>query len=157
MAVWCFRMVALVGFTAYSSASVGVGFGVCLGAGLGRQGRAAEAGSGLGADVDAALGSGLGIAPEPALESLGPAACKVGAALGAETALDGSEIPATGLAGELGTEAGAGLGLPLVGTGLAPDLGCVPGGTETGTALGATLGVTVGAGLGATLGTDLGT
>jgi len=162
-AVWCSSMVALVGFTAYSSASVRGGFGVCLGPGLGGLRRTAEAGSGLGADEDAALRSGLGIASEAALGSMGPATCKVGAALGAETALDGSEIPALGQAAELGTEPGADLGLtlgPELGTGLAADLGCTSG-TEAGTELGATLGVTVGAGpgasLGAVLGTDLGT
>ncbi len=128
---------------------MGGGFGVCLGAGLGGPRRAVEAGSGLGADVDAALRSGLGIASEAALGDLGAAArgCPIGAALGAGTALEGPEIPATGLGAELGT-------------GLAADLSRIPKGTKAGTELGAALGVTVGAGpgdaLGAILGTDLG-
>lgn len=129
---------------------MGGGFGVCLGAGLGGPQRAAAAGSGLGADVDAALRSGVGITSEPALGDLGAAACKVGAALGAETALDGSEVPA------IGAVLGLTLG-PELGTGLAAELGCV---SDAETALGAALGVTVGVGpgtaLGAVLGTDLG-
>lgn len=127
-AVWCFSMVAMVGLTAYSSASVRGGFGVCLGTGLGGPLKTAEAGSGLGADVGAALRSGFWIASEPALGSMGKAACKVGAAPGAETALDASEIPAIGLGAELGTELGTDLGLtlgPELGTGLAADFGCI--------------------------------
>ncbi|KAA6418455.1 MAG: hypothetical protein FRX49_11615 [Trebouxia sp. A1-2] len=115
----------------------GGGFGVCLGAGLGGLHRTAEAGSVLGADMDAALRSGLGLASEAALGSTGAAACKVGAAL------DGSEVPATGLGPELGTEIGADLGLilgPELGTGLAADLGCASEETELGAALGVHMG-----------------